>query len=127
MAQNIHCCLFVLVFLIFHSHEKFGMFAAVLPHTEIQQCKHLSLNPFPKMQLQMAFLSSICNSSIFVIPEATSVHTIFRLCFKHKHGTIPQLSISNQKNTAHLSTRLKNQVKLQKQKPFLILHPLHYV
>lgn len=73
--------------------EGVSMFAAVLSHTKIQCCKQLSLNPFSKEQLQMAFLSHICNSSAFVIPEATSVHTIFRLCCKHRYGAIPQLSI----------------------------------
>lgn len=93
IAHNVHCCLFVWMFLSPLSRGKVSQhllqFCPILRFS----CNQLSLNLFPKEQLQMSFLSHIFNSSIFVIPEATCVHTIFRLCCKHRYSTILKLSI----------------------------------
>lgn len=114
----------------FCSHSAVGRCLSLLQLCPILtfSCNQLSLNPFPKEQLQISFLSHICNSSIFVIPEATSVHTIFRLCCKHGYSTILKLSICPIERMKHTKVHdLKNQVTLQKQKPFLILNPLQYM
>lgn len=132
MAQNIHCCLFVLVFLISHSHEKFGMFGmgCLLQFCPILRFSSVNISLwilFPKCSFKWHFWALFA-----IAPSLSSQRLLLFTPFSDSVSSIDTALFHNcpsVQSKEHCTPRytIKNQVKLQKQKPFLILHPLHYV